>query len=276
MTLRHPLVRMVITFAAVVVIALPILAGIRAARLHGPPAATAHLLAGVGAWVAYLICVRLLEQRTVVELSQGQLLPQLTKGFVIGSALFSATIVFLWLDGAYAIQCVNPAGAVPTVLVNALGAGLLEEIAVRGALFRNLEDWLGTWVALLVSASIFGLLHAGNSGVSWRDLTGVALEGGVLLAAVYVYARQLWICVGLHSAWNFMDGGVFGPSGSSHSLLTAQMRGPDWLTGGSTGTDASLVALLVCLAATIAFLMLAKRNGRLRARPRGPWAPQHG
>lgn len=270
--LGRPAIRMVITFAAIVVIALPILAGVRTARLHGMPAAIAHLLAGLGAWAVYLISVKVLERRTVRELSIRDLLPQLTKGFVIGGALFSATILVLWLTRAYDMLGVNPARALATVLVNALGAGLLEEVAVRGALFRNLEEWLGTWVALSVSALIFGLLHAANSGANWRDLTGVALQGGVLLAAVYVYARQLWVCIGLHAAWNFMDGGVFGASGGSHSLLSAQMHGPDWLTGGSSGTDASIVALVICLAATIQFLVLARRRGHLRSRTGVPAA----
>jgi len=86
-----------------------------------------------------------------------------------------------------------------------------------------------------------------------------------LLAAAYVYARQLWICIGLHCAWNFIDSGVFGASGKAHSLLAAEVQGPDWLTGGGSGLNASLVAVLICLAATVVFLLLARRRGHIMA-----------
>ena len=270
--LQFPLVRMAIVFVAIVLIAVPVLAGVRAFQLHGMAAAMVHLAAGLVAWGIYAASVRLLEGRAPTETAIGNLVPRFVKGFGIGVALFGGTVLILWLCGAYGVEHLNTAAALPAVFVNALGAAVLEEIAVRGVLFRNIEQALGTWPALVLSAGIFGLLHAFNRGANWRDMTGIALEGGLLLAAAYVYARELWICIGLHCAWNFNDGGVFGASGSTHSLIAAGVHGPDWLTGGASGLDASMVAVLVCLAATVVFLRIAKRRGRIvgtrwRSRP---------
>ncbi|HEV2333303.1 MAG TPA: type II CAAX endopeptidase family protein [Gammaproteobacteria bacterium] len=266
--LQFPLTRILIAFGAIALVAFPVLAGASAAHLHGLAFAAAHLLSGLLAWGIYLAYVRLLERRKLVEFPSGTMLPQLLQGFAVGLALYCATVGILWLSGAYRVDGINPEHAVWVVFINALGAALLEEIAVRGVLFRIMEEGLGTWIALAISAAIFGLLHAMNPGASWISVAGIALEAGLLLAAAYVYARQLWICIGLHCAWNFTEGGVFGANVSgakSHGLLLGELQGPDWLSGGRFGTETSLVAVLLCLTATVGFLLLARRRGHIMA-----------
>jgi uncharacterized protein len=71
--------------------------------------------------------------------------------------------------------------------------------------------------------------------------------------------------MGLHCAWNYLDGGLFGASGQPHSFLAAKIQGPDWLSGGTAGLDGSLVALAVCLTTTVVFLLLARRHGHIMA-----------
>jgi hypothetical protein len=41
------------------------------------------------------------------------------------------------------------------------------------------------------------------------------------------------------------------------------MQGPDWLTGGSFGVEASVVALVVCSAVGVAMLVMAVRRGNI-------------
>ncbi len=258
---QFPLCRMLIAFAAIALLAFPLLAGAHFAHLQGLAFATAHLLAGLVACIVYVAYVYLLERRMPVELALSALLPQFSRGFAVGASIFCATVLVLWLSGAYRVSGINTADLLIAFFINALGAALLEEIAVRGVVFRILEEGLGTWLALGISALFFGLLHAMNPGANWRDILGIALEAGLLLAAVYVYARSLWIGIGLHCAWDFFDGGVFGASGKNHSLLSANVHGPEWLTGGRDGLDASLVAILICLVATTIFLLLAWRRG---------------
>lgn len=256
---------MVVAFAAIALFVVPIFSASNAAHLHGLVAAGLHLVAALGAWGIYVAYVRLLERRSPTELAMADLLPQFTRGFLIGTALFSVTIIFLALSGSYKVSGLNAAATPFAFFVGALGAALLEEIAVRGVLFRIMEQSLGTWIALALSALIFGLLHGVNPGTTWRDLVGLALGAGVFLAAVFVYARQLWIGIGLHCAWNFNEGGVFGGSGRTHSLLSAKIQGPAWWTGGESGLDASLIEMFVCLSATVVFLLLARRHGRIMA-----------
>ena len=58
---------------------------------------------------------------------------------------------------------------------------------------------------------------------------------------------DLWFPIGIHWAWNFTQGNVsgFAVSGgdTEESILTATLSGPDIITGGSFGPEASIVAL---------------------------------
>lgn len=263
--LQFPLTRIAVGFLAIALIAFPILVAANAVHLHGIAFASMHLLSGLAAWGIYLVYVKIIERRQATELEPRLLVPQFAKGFGIGVALYCITIGALWLGGAYQATGLNPGEAVLTVFINALGAALLEEMAIRGVVFRIMEGSLGTWLALAISALFFGLLHAINPGANWRSVLGIALQGGLILAAAYVYARNLWLAIGLHCAWNFTSGGIFGAEPKSRSLLSAQVQGPEWLTGGPDGLDASLAAVLICLAATIAFLLLARRRGHIMA-----------
>jgi uncharacterized protein len=78
--------------------------------------------------------------------------------------------------------------------------------------------------------------------------------------------RRLWLCVGIHFAWNFTQGGVFSAAvsgGKTTGLLQGQMVGPAWLTGGAFGAEASLVALVVCAVAGLLLVIAAKRSGHV-------------
>ena len=92
------------------------------------------------------------------------------------------------------------------------------------------------------------------------------LECGVLLAAAYMLTRRLWLCVGMHFAWNFAQGGIFSAAVSgmkATGFLQAQMTGTAWLTGGGFGAEASLVALLLCTIAGILLLLAAARRDHI-------------
>ena len=77
----------------------------------------------------------------------------------------------------------------------------------------------------------------------------IAIEAGVLLGAAYKYTNSLWFPIGIHWAWNFTQGNVFGVAVSGgdieESILSATLSGPDIITGGSFGPEASIIALLL-------------------------------
>ncbi|HEY6952095.1 MAG TPA: CPBP family intramembrane glutamate endopeptidase, partial [Bacteroidota bacterium] len=77
--------------------------------------------------------------------------------------------------------------------------------------------------------------------------------------------RRLWFAVGVHMAWNFAQGGIFGIAVSGFAakgLLQSAMSGPEFLTGGAFGAEASIIAVMVCVTGFIFLMVRANRRGR--------------
>jgi uncharacterized protein len=151
--------------------------------------------------------------------------------------------------------------------IEGLIAGFTEELLFRGILFRYIEKAAGSWAALVLTAALFGLAHIAYTGATWFSSLCIAVEAGLLLGAVYMLTRRLWAAMGLHAAWNFTQGWIFGlpvsgmPGGAG--LLNGRLSGPELMTGGPFGLEASLPGLVIATIAGLAILALAIRRGRL-------------
>jgi hypothetical protein len=215
---------------------------------------------------AYFGYVRLVEKRAVAEISRQHAARELGSGLFIGSLLLSLTIGVLAALGVYRVTGNNGWAALWATVPGFILGAVLEEVVMRGIVFRVLEKSLGSWIALAISAALFGLLHLLNPGATWLNAASVMLEGGVMLAAAYMLTRRLWLCIGIHFAWNFTQGGVFSAAvsgGKTSGFLQGQMAGPTWLTGGAFGAEASLVALVVCVIAGLLLLIAAARRNHV-------------
>lgn len=221
----------------------------------------------VPALISYLVLVRGVERRKPSELALRDVPTLGVAGLALGTVLFSAVVLVLWLAGSYHVTGTNPdVNWLPAVLSVGLGAGIFEEILTRGVLFRIVEEGLGTWWALAISALFFGAAHISNPGATLWSSLAIAIEAGVLLALLYHVTRSLWPCIGLHAAWNVMQGTVFGipVSGTeAHGWLVSERTGPDWLSGGVFGAEASVVALILCSCCSALLFIIALRRGTI-------------
>jgi membrane protease YdiL (CAAX protease family) len=223
----------------------------------------------IPAVVAYTVLVKAVERRPMSELAARDIPTLGLAGLLLGALLISAVVGVLWLAGSYHVTGSDPSvNWLPVVLVTGVGAGISEEIITRGVLFRAIEEGLGTWWALAISALFFGAAHIFNPGATLWSSLAIAIEAGVLLALLYHVTRSLWPCIGLHAAWNVMQGTVFGipVSGTdTHGLLISNRTGPDWLSGGVFGAEASVVALIICSSFSALLLIIAIRRGTIIA-----------
>ncbi len=226
------------------------------------------LLLALAMCLAYGLLIRLIERRKAKELALVPGLAMAPLGIAIGAGLFCAVIAILWLEGLVSFGgSLNASGLVPALSM-AIASAVGEELVFRGVLFRIVEDSLGTTFGVIVSAALFGLLHALNPGATIMSTAAVGLEAGVLLAAAYAASRNLWLPIGLHLGWNFTEGGIFGAAvsgGQGHGLLDTRISGPPLWSGGAFGPEASVAAVGVCLAVAAIFLWRAVAAGR--------WAP---
>ena len=111
-----------------------------------------------------------------------------------------------------------------------------EEIVFRGIIFRLLDSQFNLWVALILSAFLFGAAHIINPNATVISTIGISLSSGVLFGLLFKYYRTLWVPIGIHWSWNFVQGTVTGcpvsGGASDYSILESFTSGPELFTGG--------------------------------------------
>lgn len=276
--LRHPFTRLVLCLVLAVALSFFLAWVMGLLRLpqdpfETPGALVASLRRALAWGVALLLIGRWLEGRGPAQLGLGLqgAARDLGRGVVLGTGLMSAVVGVLALAGWYHLVDGPPetawdeAGDALVWAAIFTVAGFFEEVAFRGVTFRLLEEWLGSTAALVLSSAFFGLIHGTNPHATWFATLAIALEAGLLLGAAYMLTRSLWFVTGLHLAWNWTQGALFGVAVSGTSvegLLESQLVGPETWTGGAFGAEAGCVALLLCTAAGVVMAVYAARHGQ--------------
>lgn len=141
-------------------------------------------------------------------------------------------------------------------LVTMFIIGYYEELIFRGYHILNLMEGFqqphksllpaGIY-ALLISSVIFGVMHGTNPNASLISTLNIILAG-VILAVPYLLTGRLALSVGLHIAWNFAQGGIFGFPVSGvpfrGSIIQIEQVGSATLTGGAFGPEAGILGVL--------------------------------
>ncbi len=213
---------------------------------------------------AYVLWARFVARRDVAELALKKS-SGLVFGATLGALLMCGVIAVIALAGDLRLSVGGKLALAGLPGVAAL-AGVAEELIARGVVLRNLENVFGSEIAIALSAALFGWLHLGNPHATALSAAAIGLEGGVMVAAIYIATRSLWWTMGVHAAWNFTQTGVFGLADSGqagHGLLRSEIVGPEWFTGGMFGVEASVVSVAVCAIVAIFFLARAYRDKRI-------------
>lgn len=215
---------------------------------------------------AILLLGRAIQRKTLEEIgiSLRGAFPLILQGALIGVVMTVLVVGVMMLMGWYQIVNVNiDALAVGRALTVFFLVALFEELLFRGVLFWQLDNVFGSWLALLIASAFFGATHLGNANATlWTGLA-VAIGGGLSLGAAYLMTRNIWVAVGLHWMWNFLQGPIFGFSVSgnaTYKMLTANVNGPALWTGGSFGAEVGLPALIAATLASVAMLWIAARR----------------
>ncbi|MEU8697548.1 CPBP family intramembrane glutamic endopeptidase [Streptomyces sp. NPDC048680] len=251
------------------VVAVWMIGGQCVAAVDGNPWLTlvVGLLAVVLAVVSYRWVVGRTERRPVTEMAPEGAPSAVGRGVLIGVALFVAVLTNLAFAGDYAVDGLGSVtGAVGLFGVMA-AAAVTEELVFRGVLFRLVEERAGTWLSLVLTGALFGLMHLLNPNASLWGAVAIAIEAGGMLAAAYAATRKLWLPMGLHFGWNFAASGIFSTEVSgndtSKGILDSTTSGSKWITGGDFGPEGSVYSVLFGVLLTAAFMWLAHRRGNV-------------
>jgi membrane protease YdiL (CAAX protease family) len=218
----------------------------------------------IAALLTYVFVFRLYEHRKIKELSVASLGKNAIIGFATGLILQSFFILIIFIFGKYSIVYKNPVSFFIPSFAAAFTAGFVAEILIVGIFFRLAEEKLGTLNTLLISFILFAVMHVSAKGATTLSVLSTAMQAGVLLPAVFIYSRNLWIPIFLHFAWDFAEPGIFGginPGMSiDKSLFTSTISGASFLTGGQTGPQNSIQSLVCCSAVALIVLGMAKQK----------------
>jgi len=211
-----------------------------------------------------MLLSRLLEQRPLGSVGLA-FHPRWKNELVIG--LVAGTVMILAVAGAegllglaeFSLPSASPgkvalAGASFFLLFGVAAAN--EELVFRGYPFQRLIDVGGPVFAVIILSILFGVVHLRNPFHTWISTLNTVLVG-VLLAICYLRTRALWLPLGIHFAWNFVQGFVLGLPVSGirlpQSLLQAKAGGPLWITGGAYGPEGSILTLGIIVVGTVYF-----------------------
>lgn len=199
-------------------------------------------------------------------------LSNLLKGFSLGLALFLLTLLGLVALGQYRLDSIHldtyslafTLFTIPFWILQ----GTAEELVTRAWLIPQLAKRTNLKVAIIISSSLFTLLHLGNPGITFLSAIDLFLFG-VAMSLYLLKTDTIWGIGGIHGAWNFAQGNLFGVLVSGQSSGTSIMKftpqgNQDWLSGGSFGIEGSIVSsiILFLLILYLAY-QLKKENERM-------------
>lgn len=215
----------------------------------------------------YWVFVRFVERRRdIEELGTSGSLGELVLGFGAGLGLSAISFAILFIIGGVHVYGYNPPRVLLFPLVVQCCGAIILEIVLRGFFFRQVERLLGSWLSLILSAIAFGSLALLRDTFEPFAMVADILNAGILFAAMYMVTRRLWAVIGLHAAWSLARIALYGSpmtANGPRGLVLSQVIGPDWLTGGRNGANASVPAL-VCSAVLVTILLItAVRRGHI-------------
>ena len=207
----------------------------------------------------YAVFVKLMEGHWPTDLSLRRLVSHSLLGLLVGFIFMALVICTIVASGCARVEWnVFSSSKQFSVFMMFLAVAVGEEMICRGVIFRWLDERWGAWVALVISAVFFGWMHISNDNATWWSSLAIAIEAGLLLGAAYKWSGTLWVPIGIHWAWNYTQGNLFGLAVSGTdagtTVLATTVNGPDIITGGAFGPEASIIAVLLGTLYTIVFL----------------------
>lgn len=187
--------------------------------------------------------------------------------WLVGSGLGAATLLvaaaFVTLGGGLHFIVTAPSLfplVLKTLIISAviyICAAAAEQITYWGYPFQTLLRANYRWVAVTLSSAVFAWYHTSRPNVVPVFTFINTVIAGVWFAVAYLRTRSLWFPLGVHWAWNWVQGGILGlpVSGSTQakyvSLLHATDYGPVWLTGGAYGIEGGVGCTVALILSTI-------------------------
>lgn len=225
------------------------------------------LINAVGIIIIVLFCF-FVEKRNLISMgiTGEKIVRRYVLGLLFGIFAFSSVILFGLVSGGYESVAladdVNPLILV-LIFLGYLVQGLYEEILCRGFFMVSISRKNPVIVGIIISSIIFVFLHYYNDGFGALPALNLFLFG-ILTAFICLITGNIWVACSFHSAWNFVEGNVFGLSVSgispSEQLFVTTATEKDFISGGQFGPEGGVAVTIVSALCIIAVLIYSNKK----------------
>lgn len=234
------------------------------------------VLAFAPLFIILWLWLALFEKRPLwtIGLERRGAVPNYLRGFLVGVVMFVVAIGLTGALGYIAFEEGDPQrqglaalGGVLLILVGWFVQGPAEEALTRGWLLPVIGARYKPIWGIVISSISFAVYHSLNPNLNPIAVLNLFLFG-IFTAFYALYEGGLWGVFGLHTAWNWAQGNLFGfevsgtlPAGST--LFNFMEVGPDVITGGPFGPEGGLAVtvVLVLSGGVVWWLSLRREKG---------------
>lgn len=201
-------------------------------------------------------------------LRQAKVASSLVIGMGLGILLISLSFLAIWGAGGVRYESIQWDTSILTSVGISFCIFILvavsEELLYRGYIQGIIMHHYNSSAAIIVSALIFAASHLMNPDII---TTPIALFNifliGLFFGLTRVITNGLWLPIGFHLTWNFLQGNLYGfaVSGTdAKPIISTTVEGNSYISGGTFGAEGSvLTAVLILILCLITVTMYAKR-----------------
>ena len=140
-----------------------------------------------------------------------------------------------------------------------------EELVFRGVLYQKLRRrYIPPVLAVTINSIVFTALHLPNDGINfWGFLTLLGIA--VLTSLLVLHFDSLWGAMTFHTAWNYLQSGVFGLKNSGITVDGTILQQDGAVSSGffydeGFGVEGSPAACLILGLLILLLLLHAKKQ----------------
>ncbi|WP_019771508.1 CPBP family intramembrane glutamic endopeptidase [Streptococcus sobrinus] len=233
--------------------------------------------------ILLMIWVKWVERRSITSLGffqKRKAFKEIAKSWGFGSLIISLSFALTYLFGGVYFTDMDFSLLIILYVLSLIPFWFIqsgtEELLTRGWLLPLLNRRFNLALAVGVSSGLFGLMHLLNAHVTFYSILCIILSGIVM--TLYALKRDnIWGVSGLHVAWNFMQGNIFGIAvsgqepGASLFHFSHKSGVAEWISGGAFGTEGSLLTSFVLLLTIIFLLWQLRLEKRSQGEKEEPW-----
>lgn len=201
----------------------------------------------LGTLVVLYLFLKFVDREAIVKLGfQGnKMAKELCLGFSLGLLFMGiGSVLLLIFNEVTFSKIVFSTQEVVLTLLLYLMVAVMEEVIFRGYVLRKLLGSINIYWVLLISSSLFALMHALNPHFTFIGMFNIFLSG-IILGLGYIYTKNLWFSIAFHFSWNlFQSFFGFNVSGeNTYNIIVWHSFENNLYNGGDFGLEGSVLCL---------------------------------